>query len=674
MSDTTGPSLDLPATMTVSATSPAGAPVSFAGSASDLVDGVTTVNCAPSSGATFPFGTTTVTCSSTDSRGNASIGSFDVTVQDATKPVVTVPDNQVTEATGPGGAAVTFPAATGADDVDGPLPTSCDHASGATFPIGATTVTCSSTDAHGNTGTAAFTVTVEDTTAPVITVPTAVVAEATSSLGAVVTYTASAHDLVDGARPMTCEPASGSQFALGATTVTCSASDTRGNTRSAAFTVTVRDTTAPAFGPAPDDITAEATSASGATVTYAVGDADDVVDGAVTPVCTPTSGATFPLGRTTVTCTATDRAGNTARQTFDVTVVDTTPPTVAVPANQVAEATSGAGAVVTFEATASDLVSGATAVTCAPPSGSTFPLGETAVTCRSTDAAGNTGAASFAVKVQDTAAPQVSVPADLDAEATGPAGAAVSYGGQSAHDTVDGPLTPSCAPPSGATYPLGPTTVTCTATDAAGNTGDNHFVVTVRDTTGPAMTVPANITVHATSAAGAAVGYSGVSAVDLVDGAVAATCDHPSGSTFPLGSTTVTCSSSDSRGNATSKSFVVTVTVSWSGVLQPVNADGSSVFKLGSTIPVKFQVTGASAGIGNLVARLYLSKINSGVAGTETEAVSTSNADVGNQFRYAGDGQYHYNLATKPLSAGTWLLRIDLGDGQDHTVRISLRK
>jgi hypothetical protein len=62
------------------------------------------------------------------------------------------------------------------------------------------------------------------------------------------------------------------------------------------------------------------------------------------------------------------------------------------------------------------------------------------------------------------------------------------------------------------------------------------------------------------------------------------------------------------------------------------------------------------------------------VAGTEAEAVSTSNADVGSQFRYAGEGQYHYNLATKPLSAGTWLLRIDLGDGQDHTVRISLRK
>jgi uncharacterized repeat protein (TIGR03803 family) len=48
----------------------------------------------------------------------------------------------------------------------------------------------------------------------------------------------------------------------------------------------------------------------------------------------------------------------------------------------------------------------------------------------------------------------------------------------------------------------------------------------------------------------------------------------------------------------------------WSDVLQPLNADGSSIFKLGSTIPVKFKLTGACAGITNLIAKIYVAKID----------------------------------------------------------------
>lgn len=114
---------------------------------------------------------------------------------------------------------------------------------------------------------------------------------------------------------------------------------------------------------------------------------------------------------------------------------------------------------------------------------------------------------------------------------------------------------------------------------------------------------------------------------------------------------------------------------SWSNVLQPINADGSSIFKLGRTVPVKFKLTDESAGITDLPAKLYLSKVSNGIAGTEIEAVSTSAADSGNTFRYdPADGQYIFNLGTKSLSEGTWQLRIDLLDGVTHTVVISLRK
>jgi YVTN family beta-propeller protein len=113
---------------------------------------------------------------------------------------------------------------------------------------------------------------------------------------------------------------------------------------------------------------------------------------------------------------------------------------------------------------------------------------------------------------------------------------------------------------------------------------------------------------------------------------------------------------------------------SWSGVLQPVNASGTSVFKLGRAVPVKFSLTGLDSGITNLQALLYVAKVSSDVVGTEEEAVSTAAATTGNLFRYdAASGQYVFNLSTQGGTVGTYRLRIDLGDGQVHTVDIGLR-
>jgi hypothetical protein len=78
------------------------------------------------------------------------------------------------------------------------------------------------------------------------------------------------------------------------------------------------------------------------------------------------------------------------------------------------------------------------------------------------------------------------------------------------------------------------------------------------DTTAPTITVPAPITVEASSAAGAQVTYS-VSATDPDDAASAPVCVPASGSTFPLGTTTVNCSSHDTNGNNASASFTITV-------------------------------------------------------------------------------------------------------------------
>ncbi len=150
-----------------------------------------------------------------------------------------------------------------------------------------------------------------------------------------------------------------------------------------------------------------------------------------------------------------------------------------VPGNITKEATSAAGAIATFSASASDAVDGSVATTCEPASGSTFALGSTTVICSATDAAGNTGTDSFTVTVRDTTAPAVTVPANEVAEATGPNGAKVVYGDVSASDIVDGPMNPSCSQASDTVFPLGTTTVTCSATDAAGNKGTNSFTVKV---------------------------------------------------------------------------------------------------------------------------------------------------------------------------------------------------
>ena len=64
----------------------------------------------------------------------------------------------------------------------------------------------------------------------------------------------------------------------------------------------------------------ETTESSGATVTYDPPTATDENPANPEVSCTPPSGSTFPLGTTTVTCQATDAAGNTATGSFEITV------------------------------------------------------------------------------------------------------------------------------------------------------------------------------------------------------------------------------------------------------------------------------------------------------------------------------------------------------------------
>jgi hypothetical protein len=246
----------------------------------------------------------------------------------------------------------------------------------------------------------------------------------------------------------------------------------------------------------------------------------------------------------------------------------------------------------------------------------------------------------------------------------------------SASNCADFVVTRSGIPP-GNVFPLGNTIVTSTITDSFGQSSSCSATVTVVDAEPPHFTngAPVGTTALATcvpGGIGAVVNFAPLSATDNC-GPASVSYSHPSGAFFPPGTTEVIATATDPAGNKATCPIYVTVAYSWSGVLQPINPDGTSIFKLGSTVPVKFALTGASQCLDGGNFKLYLTKLSSAASGTEVEAVSTSAADSGNTFRYSG-GQYQFNLSTKGLTAGLWQLRIDLGDGSTNLVQFSLKK
>ena len=136
------------------------------------------------------------------------------------------------------------------------------------------------------------------------------------------------------------------------------------------------------------------------------------------------------------------------------------------------------GAVVNYPAPTS--TGGCGTITCAPPSGSFFPKGTTTVTCSDTGGA----TCSFTVTVNDTQPPIITCPANVtavtDQTCPAPACQVVNFT-TTASDNCPGVVV-VCNPPSGSCFPVGSTTVTCTATDTSGNTATCSFSISAFDT------------------------------------------------------------------------------------------------------------------------------------------------------------------------------------------------
>src|SRR5262249_24123722 len=137
-------------------------------------------------------------------------------------------------------------------------------------------------------------------------------------------------------------------------------------------------------------------------------------------------------------------------------------------------------------------------------------------------------------------------------------------------------------------------TITYSATDGT-NSATAKRTVNVVDTTAPVITCPSNITVTFppdSTATSAPVSFT-LMAIDSCSSSVTVTTDHASGSSFPVGTTTVNATADDHNGNTSSCSFTITVLYNFTGFFSPVsNPPVLNVVNAGRAIPVKFSLSG----------------------------------------------------------------------------------
>jgi len=554
------------------------------------------------------------------------------------------PTNLIVECTGPLTVPLgeCFPTATADCEI---VPVICTPPLTNGFPLGTNTVMCSAT-AGGDTENCSFDVIVVDTLPPVIMTPGVLEMECTNLAGTVVSsYPVTATDLCDTNPALSFLPPAGFAFPYGSTTVTVTAADSSGNATNATFTVNVVDTTPPVMN-CPTGIVMECNSPHGTMVEFEVTAFDECCPtnpapgGCFVPVtCDPPSGSFFAVGVTSVVCTATDSAGNTNACSFDVTIIDTTAPTIICPTNLVLECDSPGGAVANYSVIAID--------SCCPPYtnqtgsgpivfnewmadnqsfladpadndfeswfeiynpatqafdltghvfvdspqspvGSVIPQG-TVVPARghllvwADGEPGQNNPGSHEIHAEVSLSPQGGYIGIESGQ--GQLVASVDYASQTpdiSHGrspdgsrtlgllTVPTPnamnatigicLVPvTCSPPEGSLLPLGTNPVTCIATDGAGNSDTCMFSVVVMDTTPPQIDCPSNLVVDCTNVLFNIVDFS-VTATDLCDPSPTILCTPPPLSSFPLGTSTVNCLAFDGAGNTNTCSFDIIVT------------------------------------------------------------------------------------------------------------------
>jgi len=527
----------------------------------------------PSSGDVIAAGNYTVELEAIDAAGNSATCSFDIALSETSIPVFDCPSDLIVPAD-PGSceAEVTFPTPTASDSCSTVTVTqSGGPASGSTFPAGNTTVEFTAVDAFGNSAICDFDIIVQDDTPPTIDCPDDVSADSEPGVcGATINYAPPATDdncgvasvnLINGL-------GSGSFFPVGSTTETYEVIDVSGNSATCSFTVTINDNEIPTIA-CPADISQVLPDGDcSAVINYpAPTTGDNCGISSLTLTEGFDSGEEFPTGTTTVTYVVEDLSGNTATCSFNVTLTENVLPEINCPANIEVDNDSGlCGAVVNYTAPigTDNCPNAVTVQTAGLGPGSQFPIGVTTETFEVTDASGNTASCSFTITVNDTEQPVIECPEDIEvSNDAGACSAIVNYSLPTANDNCDGSIAPVLVDglSSGSAFPVGITNVTYEATDLAGNVSSCTFTVEVLDNELPDITCPADIVVDAVSGdCDAAVNYADPSFSDNCPGATLQLIDGlPSGSDFPVGTTTITYEAIDLAGNSAQCSFIITI-------------------------------------------------------------------------------------------------------------------
>jgi predicted outer membrane repeat protein len=384
-----------------------------------------------------------------------------------------------------------------------------------------------------------------------------------------------------GIASMTVSPDTFTCANIGANTVTLTVIDTSANQSTCTAIVTVEDKTPPGAGNFPATITISSDPGQCGAVGNWTQPAFTDTCSTPTVHCDHNPGDFLPVGPAQVTCTATDRSGNSTDCSFTVTVKDTEPPqasgcpddiTIGVDPGQCSATATWTAPIFT------DNCNTIASVSCNHNPGDSFPTGPTTVTYTARDSSGNSASCSFTVTVKESEAPVarcknsvVTIPFDASGKAT------VTALGVDGVDSVDDGSSDNCAIGTMTVSPdtftaadltaadTGIRTVTLTVTDKSGNSNTCMATVHLIDTIGPVINCPANLTVEAQGAGGVLADsdtikafLNGVTALDAIDGSVSVSNDAPT--VFSLGSTTqVTFRAADRAGNVSTCTTIVSV-------------------------------------------------------------------------------------------------------------------
>jgi hypothetical protein len=448
------------------------------------------------------------------------------------------------------------------------------------------------------------------------------------------------------------------------TIYTCSATNDAGRSDSVSVQIK-RDATPPQISslrsPAPNGY---GWNDSDVTVSFSCSDASSGLAGAC-----PADVAVGEGSNQSVTGSVSDNAGNSASVTESDINVDNTAPSIQASPSPAPNEHGWNKTDVTVSYTCSDALSGLD------------PLyGNDGAGCRLDDTASDEGVTMFVGSVRDLAGNSASVTSTAMIDKTAPAISSARSPGPNVNGWNDEDVTVSfdcsdslsglegaCPSPVTVSSEGAGQSVTRSVSDKAGNSGAATESGISIDKTDPNVVV-AGVQDGAEYVLGSAPVPSCTASDDLSGLAAAAHLALEGGSPNGVGTFVATCSATDLAGNSANATKTYHVVYGGlSGILQPINADASSLFNRGRAVPVKFRLDGDPLPSGFATADWQLQRVSvSCETGTEYTSEDVASVTPSTSFRYdASADQYIYNADFRDKPAGTcWKVRVTLDSGQ----------